>query len=30
MVRWLAAADVHRIVRVPDPRSHVGYTRVIG
>lgn len=25
-----AAVDPHRIVRAPDPRSHVGYTRIIG
>ncbi|MGH3779223.1 MAG: hypothetical protein ACRDRO_00980 [Pseudonocardiaceae bacterium] len=25
-----AAADPHRVVRDPDPRSRVGYTRIIG
>lgn len=25
-----AAADTHRIVREPDPKSRVGYTRLIG
>ncbi|MEV6322747.1 transposase [Nocardia sp. NPDC051787] len=25
-----AAADPHRVVRDPDPKSHVGYTRIIG